>query len=173
MVARLQSSTLVGIDAALLDVECHITRGLPGYHVVGMAATSVKEGAARIKSALNSIHEDLPLKHVTVNLAPADLRKPGCALDLPIAACVVIDELGFSPQPLEGLLLLGELALDGAVRPVKGVLAAAMLAREKGLRGVVVPVDSVTEARVVGGIEVYGVAHLRQVYATLARGEPL
>jgi len=77
MVALVRSCTLVGIDAALVDVECEVVRGLPGYSVVGLASPSVKEGAVRIRSALNSVGHDLPLKKVTVNLAPADLRKPG------------------------------------------------------------------------------------------------
>jgi magnesium chelatase family protein len=85
VVVIVKSCTLVGIDAALVDVECTIDRGLPHYSVVGLPATSVKEGATRIQSALKTVGYDLPLKKVTVNLAPADLRKPGCGLDLPIA----------------------------------------------------------------------------------------
>ena len=86
MITTVQSCTLVGIDAELVDVECTIDRGLPQYSVVGLAAPSVKEGATRIQSALKTVGHDLPLKKVTINLAPADLRKPGCGLDLPIAA---------------------------------------------------------------------------------------
>lgn len=95
MVALIKSCTLVGIDAAMVDVECEVARGLPIYKVVGLPATSVKEGAVRIRSALATVGHDVPLKRVTVNLAPADLRKPGAALDLPIACAVLVgnDEL--------------------------------------------------------------------------------
>ncbi len=166
MVARIQSCTLDGIDAAMVDVECEITRGLPGYSVVGLAATSVKEGAVRIKSALNSVGTDLPLKKVTVNLAPADLRKPGTALDLPIAVAVLIAN-GSCGDAVAGLLMLGELGLDGSVRPVRGVLAAAILARKRGLRGVLVPDANTAEAMEVEELEVYGIQHFREVIAAL------
>jgi magnesium chelatase family protein len=172
MIATVRSCTLVGIDAALVEVECTIDRGLPQYSVVGMAAPSVKEGATRIRSALKSVRHDVPLKKVTVNLAPADLRKPGSALDLPIAISVLLAD-GVYPDAggvIDDLLVLGELGLDGTVRAVHGVLAAAMRARERGLRGIVVPAGCAAEARVVEGLEVHGVAHLAEVVAVLAGG---
>src|SRR4030095_10967095 len=113
MIATVKSCTLVGIDAELVDVECTIARGLPQYSVVGLAAPSVKEGATRIQSALRTVGYDLPLKKVTINLAPADLRKPGCGLDLPIALPVLIAEGVIPPGALDGVLVLGELGLDG------------------------------------------------------------
>ena len=116
MVVTIKSCTLVGIDAELVDVECTIDRGLPQYRVVGLPALSVKEGATRIQSALKTVGYDLPLKKVTVNLAPADLRKPGCALDLPIALAVLIAGGVIPPGALAGVLVLGELGLDGDVR---------------------------------------------------------
>ena len=167
MVTLIHSCTLDGIDAVSVDVECEIQRGLPHYNVVGLAATSVKEGAVRIRSALESVGTDLPLKKVTVNLAPADLRKPGCALDLPIALAVLVANGGLA-DPVADLLVLGELGLDGAVRPVRGVLSAAMLAKESNLRGVLVPDANANEALAVDDIEVYGVSHLRQVQEALA-----
>ena len=162
VVAHVASCTLDGIDAVLVDVECEITPGLPGYNVVGLAATAVKEGATRIRSALASLGLDLPLKKVVVNLAPADLRKPGSALDLPIAAAVLLAN-GAYGHVLADLLVLGELGLDGSVRRVHGVLAAAMLAKARGLRGVIVPADCAAEALVVEGLEVYGVSHLNEI----------
>ena len=169
MVAVIKSSTLVGIDAVSIDVECVISSGqLPSFNIVGLPTASVKEGAVRVKSALLSVGHELPIKRVTVNLAPADLRKPGCALDLPTALSILIEEGIYEMTILDGLLVLGELGLDGSVRRVPGVLAAAMLAREKGLRGVVVPDRSAAEALVVEDIEVYGVRHLEQIVAALA-----
>ena len=176
MVATIKSCTLVGIDAALVDVECTIARGLPQYSVVGLAAPSVKEGATRIQSALKAVGHDLPLKKVTINLAPADLRKPGCGLDLPIALAVLVVEGLVPAAALADLLVLGELGLDGAVRSVRGVLAAAMLARAIGLRGIVIPDPCAAEAEVVDGIELHAVRHLGELIATLrgdqARREP-
>jgi len=175
MVALVKSCTLVGIDAAVVDVECEISRGLPVYKVVGMPATSVKEGAVRIRSALKSVGHDVPLKRVTVNLAPADLRKSGTALDLPIASAVLVADARCADEgaALDGLLVVGELGLDGAVRKVRGVLATAMLARERKLRGVLVPAACGAEACVVDGIEVYGVEHLAEVIDALAGRRPL
>src|SRR5436190_11224737 len=130
VVSRIHSCTLVGIDAAIVEVEAEISKGLPYYNVVGLPAQSVREAAVRIKTALNTIGYDVPKKRVTVNLAPADLRKPGSALDLPIAACVLIADGQFCGDALAGLIVLGELGLDGAIRPLRGgVLAAALLAR--------------------------------------------
>ncbi len=167
MVAHISSFTLDGIDAVLLDIETEISKGLPYYHVVGLPATSVREGGVRIRSALNSVAHDIPHKRVTVNLAPADLKKQGCALDLPIAIGVMRADREYPATPLDGLLVMGELGLDGAIRRVHGVLAAAMMARERGMRGVIVPSDNAREAAVVDGIEVYAVDHLSEIVSLL------
>ncbi|HEY6039501.1 MAG TPA: magnesium chelatase domain-containing protein, partial [Kofleriaceae bacterium] len=130
MVALIRSCTLVGIDAVPVDVECSVAPGqLPSYSVVGLASPAVKEGSVRIRSALRAVGHDLPLKRVVVNLAPADLRKNGCALDLPIALSTLIGDDVFDGVQLQDLLVLGELGLEGKLRRVNGVLAAAMLAR--------------------------------------------
>ena len=173
MVALVKSCTLVGIDAVVVDVECETTRGLPGYHVVGLATPAVKEGGVRIRSALQTVNHDLPLKKILVNLAPADLRKPGSAFDLPIALSVLIAEGLYEPAAIDRLVVLGELGLDGTLRRVRGTLAAAMLARERGLRGVLVPEACAGEALVVEDIEVYAASHLAQVIAALAGTAPL
>jgi magnesium chelatase family protein len=172
MLATLRSSTLVGIDAILVDVEVDIAGGfLPAYAVVGLAATSVKEGAVRIRAALTAVDQDIPHKKVTVNLAPADVRKPGTAFDLPIALGILVAERLVPPDALDDVIVMGELGLDGSLREVRGVLAAAMLARERGLRGVLVPAVSAAEALVVEGIEVFAADHLAAVIAGLRAGE--
>jgi magnesium chelatase family protein len=169
VVALIKSSTLVGIDAVSLDVECVITTGqLPAFNIVGLPTTSVKEGAVRIRSALHSVGHDVPQKKVTVNLAPADLRKPGCALDLPTALSILVADGTFDGSLLDGLLVLGELGLDGSIRAVPGVLASAMLARQRRMRGILVPDRCAAEGLVVDGIEVYGAQHLSQLIAALA-----
>ena len=168
VVSRIFSCSLGGIDAALVEVEAEVSKGLPYYSVVGLPAQSVKEAATRIRTALNTIGYDIPKKRVTVNLAPADLRKPGSALDLPIAASVLIAEGHYHGEALEGLIVVGELGLDGAVRPIRGgVLAAAILARASGLRGVLVPRAEASEAGLVDNIEVYTIAHLSELLAVL------
>lgn len=171
MVAHIHSFTLDGIEAVLLDVETELSKGLPFYHVVGMPTASVREGGVRIRSALNCVGHDIPHQRVTVNLAPADLRKHGCALDLPIAIGLMRLDRGYPAAPFDGLIVMGELGLDGTIRKVPGVLAAAMLARERGMRGVVVPAANAREAAVVDGIEVYAVDHLSQIVALL-QGKP-
>jgi magnesium chelatase family protein len=174
VVALIKSCTLVGIDAVPIDVECTAeSRTLPQYNVVGLPAPSVKEGATRIRSALNSVGHDLPLKKVTINLAPADLRKPSSALDLPIAVAVMAAEGIYDGTLCDGLILLGELGLDGTVRPVRGVLAAAILARDLGMRGVLVPEANAAEALVVEGIDAYAASHISEVIDALAGRAPL
>jgi magnesium chelatase family protein len=173
VIARVKSCTLLGIDALPIDVECVVLPGqLPTFNVVGLPTPSVKEGTVRIRSALKAVGHQLPLKRVTVNLAPADLRKPGSALDLPTALSILIADETYEDETLTGLLVLGELGLDGSVRSVRGTLAAAMLARKKGMRGVLVPDANAAEALLVEDIEVYGARHLRDVIAAL-QGEVL
>jgi len=173
VLAAVRSSTLIGIDAVPIDVEVDVAFGLPGYHVVGLPAQTVREGGVRIRSALEQAGHNLPNKKITVNLAPADMRKPGSALDLPIALGVLAGEELYRLDAVEGLIVLGELGLDGSLRAVRGVLAAAMLAREKRCRGVLVPEISAEEALVVEGIEVYCASKLGEVIAALAGVEPL
>ena len=173
MLAQMRSSTLRGIEATPIDVEVDVVGGLPSYHVVGLPTPSVREGAVRIRAALEAIGQALPQKKITINLAPADLPKPGTAFDLPIAIGVLIAECELDPAPVDGLMMLGELGLDGTLRAVRGTLAAAILARDLGLRGVVVPGASAAEAAVVEGLEVLTADHLAEVVAMVTTGAPL
>jgi predicted ATPase with chaperone activity len=134
---------------------------------------SVKEGATRIQSALKAVGYDLPLKKVTINLAPADLRKPGCGLDLSIALAVLVAEGVIEEAALADLLVLGELGLDGTVRSVRGVLAAAMLARANRMRGIVIPDPCAAEAEVVDDLAVRPVRHLGELIGGLRGEQPL
>jgi len=171
MVARVRSCTLVGIDAVPVDVECSVVANqLPSFNVVGLPAPSVKEGIVRIRSALKSVGHTLPLKRVTVNLAPADLRKPGSALDLPTALAILIADGTYEGTEVDKLLVLGELGLDGSIRRVPGVLAATMLARERRLRGVIIPDACAAEALLVEDMEVYGVRHVRELIEAFQGG---
>jgi len=174
MLGSIPSCALFGIDAYPVVVEVDVSGGkLPSYHVVGLPATSVREGAVRIRSALEHVGYGLPRKKITVNLAPADRRKEGASFDLPIAVAVLVADGLASPNAVDGLLLLGELGLDGALRPVRGALAAALLARERGMRGVLLPAESAAEAAEVAGIEVHAACHFGQVLEALDGRRPL
>ncbi len=169
MLSLVQSSTLVGIDAVPVAVECSIAAGqLPALNIVGLPTVSVKEGATRVRSALAAVGHEVPQQRVTVNLAPADLRKPGSALDLPTALSILFATEAYEPAMLDDILVLGELGLDGSVRKIPGVLASAMLAKERGMRAVLVPDACAAEALVVGGLEVYGARHLREIIRALS-----
>jgi magnesium chelatase family protein len=160
----IRSCALHGIDAFPVDVEVDVLGGnLPAYHVVGLPTTSVREGAVRIRAALEHCSRALPRKKITVNLAPADRKKDGAAFDLPIALAIQIAEGTLAPERLDGLMVLGELGLDGTLRAVRGALAAALLARRLGLRGLVVPAASADEAAEVGDVEVFAAATLGEV----------
>lgn len=170
MQAIISSSVLVGIDALPVEVEVDLSGGLPTYHCVGLPTPAVKEGGVRIRAALERLGQALPPDKITVNLAPADVPKRGAAFDLPIAVAILVAAGTIDPAPCAGVVMLGELGLDGAVRPVRGVLAAAMLARARGRRALVVPEANAAEAAAVGGVAVYPVRDLAEVVAGL-RGE--
>ncbi|MCP4447194.1 MAG: YifB family Mg chelatase-like AAA ATPase [Myxococcales bacterium] len=172
MMAMLKSCAFSGIDAFPIEVEVDVASGnLPSYHVVGLPTASVREGAVRIRASLEHIGEDMPRKKVTVNLAPADRRKEGAAFDLPIALAVLAAEERLDLERLRGFLVMGELGLDGAVRGVRGTLSAGLMAREEGLRGIVVPACCAQEAAEISGIEVLAIHHLSEVVDYCRGGE--
>jgi magnesium chelatase family protein len=155
VLARIQSAGLLGIEAHPVTVEVDVGLGLPGYHLVGQASPTVREGRVRIRAALQNSGFKVPPRKIIVSLAPADVRKEGSAFDLPVGLGVLVAEGMLDPEATAGWLFLGELGLDGSLRPVRGVLPAAVLARRMRLRGVVVPPGgNAAEARVVRGLEV-------------------
>jgi len=160
VLGRTAGAVLIGVEARLVDVEVHLGGGIPNIAAVGLANNSVREGIDRIRAALTHSGFKLPQHRVTVNLAPADVRKEGVALDLPIAAAILAADGRIGASPARGIVLAGELALDGAVRPVRGVLAIAMAARAAGCRGVLVPAANVAEALLVPGLAVWQAATL-------------
>jgi len=169
VLSRLVSATLLGIDAKAVEVEVDIGLGMKNYVTVGLPDAAVKEGRERVKSAvLNSGFFFPSNAPVTVNLAPADLRKEGTTLDLPIALGILAasGQVRFEAGPKQ--LLAGELSLDGTVKPVPGVLSMALLAREGGFRQMLVPSANAAEAALVRGLEVIPVASLSEACAHLA-----
>ena len=170
MLARVRSATLLGIEAIPLLVECDISGGLPGIHTVGLPDAAVRESADRVRAAIRNAGFEVPPRRITVSLAPADLRKQGAGLDLPIALGILAANGQLPPDRLADLLVLGELALDGAVRRVPGCLPAALMARRAGLSGMIVPLSNREEALSIPGPAVHGVDSLLDAVAAL-RGE--
>lgn len=163
MFVKTYAGTIVGIDAVRVTVEVNLTGGAIGLFLVGLPDNAVKESEQRIRSAFENCEKRFSGKKIVVNLAPADLRKEGSGFDLPIAVGILAAMEQVEQEHLEQTLFLGELSLDGSLRGVKGVLPIAAMAREQGLKRIVVARENVAEARVVQGLEVLGVGHLREV----------
>jgi len=171
MLATVQSGATLGIDAYLVQVEVDVAdAGLPKFTIVGLPEEAVRESRERIRSALANTGHHYPMRRITVNLAPAYLKKWGTAYDLPIAMGILACEKQWQSQVLQEFLFVGELALDGQVRPVRGAISMAMAAREGGLRGIVLPRENAREAAVVEQEDVRAVADLHQAVA-FASGE--
>ena len=163
MLAKILSSALIGIDACLVEVEIDIAYGLPFFTTVGLPEASVKESRERVKSAINNSGYTFPDDRITVNLAPANIKKEGTGFDLPIALGILAATGLFQQELISEYLVLGELSLDGRVKPVKGSLSMALTARDAGYKGILIPADNMNEASVVKGIEVLPVKNLSQV----------
>ena len=143
MLARVKSGALMGVDAVVVEVEVDMSLGMPFFNVVGLPEGAVRESKVRVISALKNGGFTLPMKRITVNLAPADLKKEGATFELPIALGVLAAAGLIELEPLQGYLFGGELALDGALKPIRGVLPLAIAARDGGFRGVMVPAVTV------------------------------
>jgi len=163
MLARVWSASIVGIDALKVGVEIDVSAGLPGIVVVGLPDTAVQESRERVKAALKNAGYAFPVRKIVINLAPADLRKEGPSFDLPISVGILAASEQVSAQLLGDYLFLGEVSLDGILRPVAGVLPIAAAAQKMGIAGLVVPADNVREATVVQGLAVYGFKYLSEV----------
>ncbi len=170
MLARVFSATLLGVEAILLTVECDIAPGLPQILTVGLPDAAVRESSDRVRAALRNAGYPIPPRRITISLAPADLRKQGSALDLPIAVGILAAGGHVPATALPRLLVLGELGLDGSVRAVSGCLPAALAARRMNIDELMVPAANRDEVLALPGPGVHGVAHLSEAVAVL-RGE--
>ncbi len=173
MLAKILSSALLGIDAILVEVEVDIAQGLPQYATVGLPDGAVKESKDRVKSALKNAGYDFPARRITVNLAPADIKKEGAAFDLHRSVGILAATGVVRRERLKDYLLLGELSLDGGVKPVKGCLSVAVAAKKAGLKGIIVPLENVREGAVVEDIDVIGVSGLAEVAEFLNGERPI
>ncbi len=168
MLAKLRSFALVGIDAVPVEVEVDAGPGLPKVIHVGLPELAVRESVHRIERALANLGYARPVGRTVINLAPADLRKDAGGFDLPIALGVLVATRQLNPERLDAFATVGELALDGSVRPVRGALSMAMAARDLGARRLIVPAANAREAAVVADIEVYGVTSLAEAVGVIA-----
>ena len=173
MLAKVQSCAVIGLEGALVEVEVDISNGLAAFTIVGLPDAAVNESRERVRSAIKNSGGLFPYKRITVNLAPADLRKEGPAYDLPIAIGILLASGGINPdEQVADYLFLGELSLDGSLRHTNGILPMVALAREKGVKAVFVPAVDAVEAALVEEVIIYPVETLHQLVAHL-NGERL
>lgn len=164
MISKTYGSAVFGVDATTITIEVNLGKGI-NFYLVGLPDSAVKESQQRIKAAFTNTGLQWPGKEITINMAPADIRKEGSVFDLPIA-CGILGVTGQIPvELLENYIILGELSLDGAVKPVKGILPIALKAKAEGFKGIIIPEENSREAAVVEGLEVYGMKHIKDVIA--------
>ncbi len=162
MLVKLFGAAVQGINATLITIEVNVSRGIR-FLLVGLPDTSVKESHERIVSALEMNGLKFPRHQIVINMSPADIRKEGSAYDLPLAIGILSASGAVSPDKLNEYVMMGELSLDGSILPLRGALSIAMMAKENGFRGLVVPTANAKEAAVVDGLAVYGVDNIRDV----------
>ena len=163
MLARIFSCGVIGLEGVVIEVEVDTSNGQPKVLIVGLPDAAVQESRERVQSAIKNSGFFFPRKRVTVNLAPADVRKEGPAYDLPIAVGILAASGQIKPQLLEKTLVVGELSLDGTLRHVRGVLPMAALAREQGFKRLIVPEVNAGEAALIPDIEVISIALAAQI----------
>ena len=162
MLTKVYGAAVQGIDATLITIEVNSSRGCM-FYLVGLPDSAVKESYQRIRSALQVNEYKMPTATLTINMAPADIRKEGAAYDLPLAIGMLVANGCIQTERLEEYLMMGELSLDGSLQPITGVLPMAIKARELGFKGMIIPAYNAREAAVVNNLEVYGVNHIREV----------
>jgi len=161
MLVKTYGSAVYGVDAITITVEVNISGGI-NFHLVGLPDSAVKESQQRIDAALSNNGFKLPGKKITINMAPADIRKEGSAYDLPLALGILAASTQISAPHLENYLIMGELSLDGGLQPIRGALPMAIKARDDGFKAFILPVQNAREAAVVEGIDVFGVENLNE-----------
>ncbi len=170
MLATTLSAAVRGVDSYLIQVEVNVSSGLPCFTVVGLAEGAVREGRDRVLAALQNVGSPVPPRRITVNLAPADIRKDGSAFDLPIAVGLLVSTGTVAADAARDAVFVGELGLDGGLRPVRGVLSMAVEAGRAGVSHMIVPRGNAREAAVVKGIDVVGAGSLKEVIRHLGSG---
>lgn len=169
MVAKVFAVTPLGFDGRLIEVEGDATRGLPNLQIVGLGSKAIDEARERVKSAITNSLLEYPTKRITINLAPAELPKDGSQFDVAIALAILVSSGQLKQNEVGGAVFVGELALDGGVRPIKGVLSIAETAKLQGLTTLYVPHDNVEQALLVDGLVVIAIKNLKELYLHLKR----
>ncbi|MFT6355760.1 MAG: magnesium chelatase family protein, partial [Cryomorphaceae bacterium] len=175
MLVKTYGSAVYGVDAITITVEVNISGGI-NFHLVGLPDSAVKESQQRIDAALSNNGFKLPGKKITINMAPANIRKEGSAYDLPLALGILAASTQISAPHLENYLVMGELSLDGGLQPIRGALPMAIKARDDGFKAFILPVQNAREAAVVEGIDVFGVESLNEaieIVAEIGNPEPV
>lgn len=163
MYGKLHSACLYGIDGVLIEVETDLSNGLPQTSIIGLPDSAIREAVERVRAAIKNCGYQYPLQRITINLAPADLRKEGSSFDLAIAIGLLMTSGQLVLPPQERTLVVGELALDGSIRSVPGILSMVDLAKRQGFTSVLLPLDNVEEASLIRGIQVFGIRHLQDI----------
>lgn len=162
MLIKTFGSAVFGVNATTITIEVNVDKGAQ-IAIVGLPDSAIKEAQQRIRAALINCEYTLPIRNVTINLAPADIRKEGTAYDLPLAIGILAANDQLKPDQLDQFIIMGELSLDGSLRPIKGVLPIAIQAKKDGFRGMILPSSNAREAAIVADLEVYGVDDIKQV----------
>lgn len=162
MLSIVKSMSLLGLDGCLISVQVDVSGGLPGWDIVGLPDTSVKEARERVRTAIKNSGYELQSRKIIVNLAPADTKKEGSAFDLPIAVGILICTEVISKIP-ENIIFIGELSLDGKINKVNGILPMCIEAKKLGIKNIVLPKENAKEASVVEGLNIYGANTLSEV----------
>ncbi|MBO0323077.1 YifB family Mg chelatase-like AAA ATPase [Muricauda sp. CAU 1633] len=172
MLIKVYGSAVFGIDATTVVVEVNVDKGV-GYHLVGLPDNAIKESNYRIAAALQNIGYKIPGKKITINMAPADLRKEGSAYDLTLALGILAASNQINSEEIGDYLIMGELSLDGSLQPIKGALPIAIKAKDEGFKGFILPNENAKEAAVVEDFKVYGVDNIKEVIDFFDSGMPL
>ncbi|HSJ11284.1 MAG TPA: YifB family Mg chelatase-like AAA ATPase [Gillisia sp.] len=172
MLVKVYGSAVFGVEATTITVEVNMSKGI-AYNLVGLPDNAIKESSFRIAAALQNNTYKFPGQKITINMAPADLRKEGSAYDLTLALGILAASRQIKADDIDKYIIMGELSLDGSLQPIKGALPIAIKAKEEGFKGFILPSQNVKEAAIVSGLEVYGVENILQVIKFFDKGEPL
>ena len=173
MLVKIYGSAIHGVSAQTITIEVNVDTSGVGYHVVGLPDSAIKESSYRISAALKNQGFKIPGKKVTINMAPADIRKEGTAYDLSIALGILVASEQIKAENIGVYVIMGELSLDGGLLPIKGVLPIAIKAREEGFKGIILPKQNIREAAIVDQLEVYGIENIKEVIDFFSNGIPL
>ena len=172
MLVKVSGSAIHGVSATTITIEVNVDQGV-GYHLVGLPDNAIKESSYRISAALKNVGYKLPGKKITINMAPADLRKEGSSYDLTIALGILAASQQITAENIGDYMIMGELSLDGGLQPIKGVLPIAIKAREDGFKGIILPKQNTREAAIVNNLDVYGIENIKEVIDFFNEDAPL